>query len=246
MKLHKFLLSTLAASVVALTAATASADIVLIDFNTSGSFEGGDVTGDLIQAAEPGLAAGTLSFPATFLVPEAQGASTPDAAGLELTINGFTTNDPNGGAINASTNNFGVNSAGSDSATRLDADLGESITISFNRDLYLTNISFNGLSGAGEQFLVNDILIGQDGDTDPDVDFIFSGSSADGTDLTGGGASTDGIFFAAGDTITFAATGTVDAEVSIRDIRVHVPVPEPGSLALLGLLGGVVAIRRRR
>ena len=241
MKLHKFLLSTLAASVVALTGSTASADIVLIDLNTSGDFEGGDVTGDLIDAAEA-----TITFPASFLVPEAQGTTTPDAAGLTLIINGFTTNDPNGGQINASGNNFGVNSdGGGDSATRLDEDFDESITISFNRDLFLTNISFNGLSGTGEQFLVNDILIGQDGDVG--TDFNFSGSSATGTDLTGGLGGSEGIFFAAGDTITFAPSGA-GAEVGVRDIRVHVPpaVPEPGSLALLGLLGGVAAIRRRR
>ena len=236
MRLHKFLLSTLAASVVALTGSTASADIVLIDLNTSGDA----VTGDLINAAEA-----TLTFPASFVVPEAAG--TPDAVGLTLIINGITTNDPNGGGVNSSNNNFGVNSTGGgDSPTRLDEDFGESITISFNRDLFLTNIAFNGLSSAGEQFLVNNTLIGQSGDTDPDVDFFDSGSSATGTDLTGGGASTDGIFFAAGDTITFAATGT-GAEVGVRDIRVHVPaVPEPGSLALLGLLSGVAAIRRRR
>ena len=238
MKLHKFLLSTLAASVVALIGSTASAQIVLIDLNTSGD----EVTGDLINTAEP-----TLTFPASFVVPEAAGI--PDADGLTLIINGITTNDPNGGEVNSSNNNFGVNSdGGGDSPTRLDADFDESITISFDRDLFLTNIAFNGLSGVGEQFLVNDILIGQAGDVG--TDFIDSGASATGTDLTGGGAATDGIFFAAGDTITFAASGTTDAEVGVRDIRVFVPaaapVPEPGSLALLGLLGGVAAIRRRR
>ena len=234
----KYSLSALAMSAVALTGATASADIVLIDLNTSGD----EVTGDLIDAVED-----TLTFPAPFTVPEVDPLAQPDAVGLQLIINGISTDDADGGTINASNNNFGVNSAGSDSATRLDADLNESITISFNRDVYLTNIAFNGLSGVGEQFLVNDILIGQTGDTDPEVDFFDSGASATGTDLTGGGASTDGIFFAAGDTITFAATGTADAEVGVRDIRVHVPaVPEPSSLALMALGGLAISARRRK
>ena len=130
----------------------------------------------------------------------------------------------------------------------MDEDFGESITISFDRPVILTNIAFNGLSGTGEQFLVNDILIGQSGDTG--TDFNDSGSSGTGTDLTGGLGGSEGIFFAAGDTITFTASGA-GAEVGVRDIRVHVApvvaqVPEPGSLAVLGLLSGLVAVRRRR
>ena len=56
---------------------------------------------------------------------------------------------------------------------------------------------------------------------------------------------------AAGDTFRFDFVGfdagvTTDNQIRIESFTVHVKVPEPSSLAILGLLGGVVGIRRRR
>ena len=60
-----------------------------------------------------------------------------------------------------------------------------------------------------------------------------------------------GVSIAAGLATPIPVDGRESPDFGLEDIQIHVvvpdvAVPEPGSLAVLGLLGGVAAIRRRR
>ena len=55
-----------------------------------------------------------------------------------------------------------------------------------------------------------------------------------------------GVSIAAGSATPIPVDGRTSPDFGLEDIQIHVVVPEPGSLAVLGLLGGVAAIRRRR
>ena len=220
MRLHKFLLTAIAVGAFAIpttSGSVASADIVEIGLTT------GDATGALLDNQPDTIEAGL----GPIVVQEALG--TP-ADGLTLTLTGTTT------AVGSNTFNgvagaFGINSAGGDDTARLDGDLSETIFFSFNEDVVITQIDFASF-GADSEILLNG------------TDLLTSGNVVNFS---------PGFAISAGDTFSIEAisvAGTSGSDVGLQSITVDVVaaevIPEPSSLALLGLLGGVVAIRRRR
>ena len=182
---------------------------------------------------------GSFMFPATFDVLE-------DPSGeLQLTIESVSSIEPNSTVFGifidppfgATISSFGVDSGGQDvldSSTQFESDFEEVLGISFNQDIFIEQIDFDGLDN-GETFLVGAESI-VDADT-ADFNDIF--------DFTAGGTS-DGLFLSEDDTIFLRVSGD-GAAVGLDAITVSVAaVPEPSSL--LGLLGfaGLFAVKRRR
>ena len=181
----------------------------------------------------------TFMFPETFVVVE-------DPSGeLQLTIESVSSNLPdstvNGSFFQISpflppTSIFGVDSGGptvADASTQFESDLEEVLEISFNQDIFIEQIDFDGLD-ADETFSVGVVNIVN---SETDFNDIF--------DFTDGGTS-DGLFLSADETIFLRASGA-GASVGLDAITVRVAgVPEPSSL--LGLLGlaGLFAVKRRR
>ena len=233
MKLRKFLLSTLAASAVALTAATASADIVLFDFENDGV----DAT-PFGQAIDVGP------------------AFTGTQAGITFTATATATDgpaSPNGG------NGFGVNSSvPGDSAIGLDPGEILTLTVTFDETLFdkvqLENIDLGNIGGAtdganvtltdGTNFDFHDTATAPTG-------FSFPGGPPDIISLADGNV----IDINSGETFIFQtiAGQAINQDFRVQRISLHVEpaslspvVPEPTSLGLLGVLGlGIVARRRR-
>ena len=153
--------------------------------------------------------------------------------GLTLTVNSGTSFD-SGAEINGSGASFGVNSAtpvgGSENASRFDADADESLTISFNQDVSILNADFSSFTGT-ETFLFGGVTIGA-GDVDGSNIFTF----ADG-----------GLDVPAGTGILLAAGGDPGASVGLISVDiVTTAIPEPTSLAMLGLGSMLMMARRRR
>ena len=187
--------------------------------------ENDDATGVLLDGQPDTIADGL----GPIVVQEALGT---DADGLTLTLTGTTTATGTN-TFNGVAGAFGINSAGGDDTARLDGDLSETIFFSFNEDVVITQIDFASF-GTDSEILLN------------------------GTDLLTSGNVVDfdpGFAISAGDTFSIESISTtpipdggrVSPDVGLQSITVVVAaIPEPSSLALLGLLGGVVAIRRRR
>ena len=224
MRLHKFLLTAIAVGAFAIpttSGSVASADIVMVEIG----LENDDATGALLDGQPDTIEAGL----GPIVVQEALG--TP-ADGLTLTLTGTTT------AVGSNTFNgvagaFGINSAGGDDTARLDGDLSETIFFSFNEDVVITQIDFASF-GADSEILLNG------------TDLLTSGNVVNFS---------PGFAISAGDTFSIEsisatpipAGGRTSPDVGLQSITVDVvTVPEPSSLALLGLFGSVAVIRRRR
>ena len=152
--------------------------------------------------------------------------------GLTLTLGG-TSDDPDA-VFNGAAGSFGINSAGGgEEPTRIEDAFGETISFTFNQDLELHEVEFDNLN--------NDEI----------VTAVIGGTSfsIDDTNTPGSDVFDFGDFaVAAGTAISFSVSAPSGANngVGFQRIVVHVDaVPEPGSLAILGL-GGVCFLGRRR
>ena len=223
MRLHKFLLAAIA---ILSVAATAKADIVRFDFQINGS--------------NPEFAA-ALDSPSPF---------TATLDGITFTASSSANND---GATNPNTgtSGFGVNSTvAGDSNTQIDP--GEILTLAVTFDpaafekVQLANIDLGNIGGATDGAVValpNGTTLTYSDDATAPAGFEFNNNDNI--------APTTPIALNSGDAFVFSTPVGNTGEFRVQRISLHLPpvpevVPEPSSLALLGLLGGVVAIRRRR
>ena len=130
-----------------------------------------------------------------------------------LTVNGFTGGE--GAEIQASPSGvlgLGIHSGDSgeiiDDFFSFDADLNESLTISFSQDLFIQELDLAGLlTPSPEQFTVNDIVIDNANvNTRDEFSFVTN-------------ANPDGMFLEAGETLRLAAT---NGSIAIQGLTVEV------------------------
>lgn len=220
----------------------ADADIVEFDFNNNTAFDG----------ASPGTEFSATGVTDTVIVTLVD-VFAPEIVDNMLTGNTVTatTSIPNGGGLgvngplsNGDFETFAGGNGGGVSSEGNQFNVGEGVVLSFDTDVIIDEFDFQSFE-AGSGFVVSvaggpSLTLGQ----------VQSPETNDFADPF------SGLVIAAGTNITFEAFGpsnpdqTPDAftDIRISEILVdtNVAVPEPSSLALLGLLGGLVAIRRRR
>ena len=152
--------------------------------------------------------------------------------GLTLTAESGSSTDPGNTALNGAVGSFGLNSPGTgEQPTRFDVDFQELLSISFNQDVLIENVVFTSFSGT-ETFTFGGVSIA-DADA-PGNTFTFAG---------------DGLAVAADSAIDLFAGGPAGGTVGLVSIDVVLApsnIPEPSSVALLGLGGVLMLVRRRR
>lgn len=204
---------------VCFTALQASAAVVTFDFgnaNTANNSQNGGA-GNWTPFANETTPVGT--------------SASLTISGLEMTINGVA----NGGGDDTwGINNQGIGihtDAGSGAGSRrLDGSLGEAISFSFDQDVTLTSIRL-GSFGLAEEATV--AISGGSTIT------IVSANEGPQNDFSLGGNAVS-----AGTLVTVTTSVPTGGGVLFNEITVDA-IPEPGSLALLGL-GGLLVLRRRR
>ena len=181
---------------------------------------------------------------ANFVVPDASalGTLTNTQGGVELSINGITTNTP--GTYDSNTQGFGIVSDGESgnaaSQRRLDtATDGETVQFSFDTDVTLVSLRAGSIATDDEGFMLSFVS-----GVDP-----FAGGSFTHT-TTDGGVTETGTFdiplgdiaVAAGTVLEFSTVNEGGGGILWNDIAVRV-IPEPSTLALASI--GLLAARRR-
>ena len=239
MRLHKYLLAGIATAIFAMPTIV-SADIVLFDFNN-----GGVVGAAEDNAGDPSAVGDTITVGGLQLT--LVGTETPEyvagpAGGPAFVESGTTLTNGNlsiGGQNALGINNLSINNGNFDmiggGTESTDINPGESFTFTFDQDVSFTAIELESVVATDEfEVLVDGTSVFSTVGEDAFVD--FSGSALNDLTIT------------AGQEITFAADGNVsNGSYRIETFSVHVQaVPEPSSLALLGLFGSVAMIRRRR
>ena len=222
----------------------ANADVVFFDFRNGGvvgAAEAGALdpgaVGDTATVDGLGLTivdvtaleyiAGPAGGPA--FVESGSILSSFDGAGVVTNISGQEALGIQNPSI--SNGNFDLIGGGTESS---DINPGETFTFTFDQDVFFTEIELESVVATDElEVLVDDVSIA-----------TFVGDDAFIDDLGALGALT----ITAGQEITFAADGVVaTSSFRIESFTVEtVAVPEPSSLALLGLFGSMAMIRRRR
>ncbi|TWU34587.1 hypothetical protein Q31b_55420 [Novipirellula aureliae] len=116
-----------------------------------------------------------------------------------------------------------------------DFNPGEAWVIEFDKNVMITEFNFSSIDGVDEFF---DVTV----EGNPTV-FSFT----DGTSGDDFADPLSGLVVAAGTDVTFAARGTIGGtNIRISEISVTVvAIPEPSSLAVLGLGGMMMFVRRR-
>ena len=149
----------------------------------------------------------------------------PEIPGLSITVHSIGPD----GDLNSTATSLGINAAGTDDTDAFDSILGDVATFSFNQAVSITQLDFTTFT-AGEVF-------------------DFAGAIINNGDLSNG--TTDVYDFtvpldiAANTQFSIQATsGTIGIEA--MTLTAVAAVPEPSSIALLGLGGLATLLRRRR
>ena len=249
-------------SAIALAVAISSvshADVIEFSFEDRGSPTLGTET--FGSQIEDTVLAGLAANPVTITLnadtgnsPDSTSGNTGDARPvndrLQITAIAGTGTGANA-HLNGTTTSFGIDSSGDDptgagareSSTQFDANFNESVTLSFNQDLFFRQIDFDNLAGSDEFSIQvgGSFPIFIDNNTDDGSDrFNFSG----GTTPSG----VPGLFIPAGTGVEFRATsGGVGLDNLVLEIApVVAQVPEPSSMLALMGLAGLLAVKRRR
>jgi hypothetical protein len=211
----------------------ANADIIF-DFANNGELDGNEPAGATMSRMGT-----TDTVVLTTVLLSAPDFGEPDPYTNIITTGVDTSIDnPRGlGINNPSTNNGDFNAAtGAGGSEGNNINYLESITVDFDKTVTMTSIDFAALDGSVEFVRINVAGVATNYD-------FFNGNS---NDIFSDPLS--GLVITAGTDVTFTGLGSAgDTNMRIDQFTVEtIAIPEPGSIAMLGLGSVLMMVRRRR